>query len=129
MRINALLTVWLLPLLFIGSASAGSRSINSLEQALTDAKAPLVLDVRTQEEFDQGHISGALLIPHNELENHLSALSGHRNIPVVVYCRSGRRAELARDILVNGGFKHVELLDGSFLDWQAAGKPVVAYQD
>lgn len=82
--------------------------------------APLILDVRTPEEFADGHVPGAVLIPHDQLEARIAELGAPREI--VVYCRSGRRSGLAEPILEKSGFR-VHQLEGSWQAWQAAGLP------
>ncbi len=73
------------------------------------------MDVRTQEEYDKGHIMGAQLIPHMELEQRYSELD--KNQSVVVYCHSGRRAALAEALLKQQGFQYVHLLEGHWSAW------------
>ena len=70
-------------------------------------KADLVLDVRRADEFDQGHLNGAVNIPHNQIESRVEEISEYRNKSVVLYCRSGRRASLARTQLLANGFTNV----------------------
>ena len=57
----------------------------------------LVLDVRSQEEFQEGHVPGAINVPHDELASRLSELSGGTQRPVVVYCERGGRAGMAAE--------------------------------
>ncbi len=66
----------------------------------------LVLDVRTPEEFNQGHVPGALLIPVQELKNRLGEIPADR--PVLVVCRTGRRAQAAYDILAEASPRLLE---------------------
>jgi rhodanese-related sulfurtransferase len=80
-----------------------------------------ILDVRTQEEWDDGHIPGATLIPLDELPNRLAEVP--ENIEVVVVCRSGNRSAVARDILLNAGFPSVTSMAGGVNQWKAAGFP------
>jgi rhodanese-related sulfurtransferase len=84
----------------------------------------VVLDVRTGAEFAEGHVPGALNIPHDELEARLGELGADRDREVVVYCRSGRRADLALDLLEKAGFRRLSHLDGDFQGWVAADRPV-----
>jgi phage shock protein E len=84
------------------------------------APAPLILDVRTPEEFAAGHVPSAVLIPHDQLEARIAELGAPRE--VVVYCRSGRRSGLVEPILEKNGFR-VHQLAGSWQAWQAAGLP------
>lgn len=83
--------------------------------------APLVLDVRTPEEYAAGHVPGAVLIPHDQLAGRLSELD--RDRWVLVYCRSGRRADAAQTVLERAGFE-VRQIEGSWQRWEAEGRPV-----
>jgi rhodanese-related sulfurtransferase len=84
----------------------------------------VLLDVRTPEEFAAGHIAGAVNIPHDQLANRAGELPPDRNTEIAVYCRSGRRSTLALDWLGTQGYQRLRHLDGDFLGWQAAGRPV-----
>jgi rhodanese-related sulfurtransferase len=89
----------------------------------TDA-APLLLDVRSREEFAEGHIPGAVNIPYDELPERLEELAGHRDDGIVVYCRTGRRAKIAEATLVEAGFADVRDLAGHMTEWREARRPV-----
>lgn len=82
----------------------------------------LILDVRTPQEWNQGHVPGATLIPLDELESRLSELPQDEEI--VVICRSGNRSATARDILLRAGFPAVTSVAGGFNDWTATGYEV-----
>lgn len=84
----------------------------------------VVLDVRTQSEYDSGHIYGAVLIPHTELETRIGELAGHENHEIIVYCRSGVRSVEASGILDSNGFTKVYNMAGGLLAWRSAGYPV-----
>jgi len=84
----------------------------------------VVLDVRTAQEFAAGHVPGAINISHDELEARLPELEADRDRDVVVYCRSGKRAGLALDMLEKAGFKRLYHLEGDYLGWAAASRPV-----
>ena len=84
-----------------------------------------LLDVRTPDEFAEGHIAGALLVDVNESdfeEKAVAVLDASR--PVAVYCRSGRRSARAASLLTARGYK-VTNLEGGVLAWQDAGKALV----
>lgn len=74
-----------------------------------------LLDVRSQAEYDKGHILEAKLIPHTELEQRYSELDKEK--PVVVYCQSGRRAAIAESLLEEKGFTSIYLLKGHWQAW------------
>jgi rhodanese-related sulfurtransferase len=86
----------------------------------------VVLDVRTAEEFAAGHVPGARNVSHDLLASRLAELDDARQREVVVYCRSGRRSALALETLRAAGFKRLAHLEGDFLGWQAAQRPIEA---
>ncbi|WP_188310303.1 rhodanese-like domain-containing protein [Arenimonas fontis] len=85
------------------------------------ADAPLILDVRSREEYAAGHVPGAINIPHAELAERLPELG--EPAWVLVYCRSGRRADIAERVLAGAGIESRQL-EGHFPRWQAEGRPV-----
>ena len=86
---------------------------------LARAGAPLLLDVRTPEEFAQGHAPGAMLVPLNDLQARLGELAAYKSRGVVTYCEVGGRAGQAAELLRANGFAGVRLLDGSMQRWRA----------
>ena len=76
-----------------------------------------LLDVRTPEEFQRGHIQGATLIPVQVLDEEVSKLQGEKNKRVIVYCQTGNRSVKASRILVDHGFTPLNL-KGGFTAWQ-----------
>lgn len=85
--------------------------------------APLLLDVRSPEEFDAGHVAGAVNIPHDQLAARLAEVEAADRPWVLVYCRSGKRASSAEDVLAQAGVE-VRQIEGSWLRWEAEGRPV-----
>ncbi|MCX6866501.1 MAG: rhodanese-like domain-containing protein [Verrucomicrobia bacterium] len=84
-----------------------------------------VLDVRTTEEFADGHLAKATLIPWTDKDFAVRAAKElDLRKPVLVYCRSGRRSTEAAGALGKLGFSEVRNLAGGILAWQQAGKPV-----
>lgn len=76
----------------------------------------IILDVRTQEEYDEGHIPGAILIPNTEIEDRAEDEMTDKNQLILVYCRSGRRSKLAAEILVELGYTNIREF-GGIIDW------------
>ena len=76
----------------------------------------VVLDVRTQEEFDEKHIPGAILIPDYEIREKAEEILKDKNQLILVYCRSGRRSKNAAEILVELGYKNIKEF-GGIIDW------------
>lgn len=85
----------------------------------------LILDVRSVEEFAAGHVPGALNIPHTEVADRLEEIANLGEVEIVLYCRSGRRAGMAADVLRDAGYERLLHLDGDMLGWQARQLPVV----
>ena len=94
-------------------------------QTLIADQSVQLLDVRSQEEFDEGHIARAILVDVNDtafVEKAMAVLDPQRQ--VAVYCRSGRRSARAASLLAAQGMK-VTNLDGGVIAWQDSGKSLV----
>ena len=76
----------------------------------------VILDTRTQEEYDQGHIPGAVLIPYDEVLQKAETILTDKNQLILVYCRSGRRSKLAANDLVKLGYTNIKEF-GGIIDW------------
>ena len=76
----------------------------------------IILDVRTQEEYDQGHIPGAIQISHEEIAEKAEDVLTDKDQLILVYCRSGRRSKIAAEILVDLGYTNIKEF-GGILDW------------
>lgn len=97
----------------------------TLRRRMASSAPPLVLDVRTVQEYDAGHIPGALHVPHTEVRDRLDAVraaGGGRS--VVVYCMKGPRARVAEKALAAGGLTRIAHLNGGFIGWKKAGNRV-----
>ncbi|WP_406666307.1 rhodanese-like domain-containing protein [Gallaecimonas sp. GXIMD1310] len=90
-------------------------------QAMTPK--PLVIDLRAPTAYAEGHIPGAINIPDTEILKRLGKLEQYRHRPVVVYCRTGRRAALVINTLESRGFSQVHHLQGDWQGWQEAKQP------
>ena len=84
----------------------------------------LLLDVRSEEEYREGHIPGAINIPHDDIVSYLASIDDYKDKPVIVYCRSGRRAKLAMKELESRQFNNVRHLEGDMLGWNETDLPV-----
>ena len=76
----------------------------------------IILDVRTQEEYDQGHIPGAIVISHEEIAEKAEDVLTDKDQLILVYCRSGRRSKLAAEALVELGYTNIKEF-GGIIDW------------
>ena len=76
----------------------------------------IILDTREQDEFDEGHIAGAILIPYTEIENKAKEMLPDKDKLILVYCRSGRRSKIAAESLAKLGYTNVKEF-GGIIDW------------
>ena len=76
----------------------------------------IILDTREQDEFDEGHIPGAILIPYTEIENKAEEMLPDKDAQILVYCRSGRRSKIASESLSKLGYTNVKEF-GGIIDW------------
>jgi phage shock protein E len=90
--------------------------------ALREQPDVMILDVREQDEWDAGHIPGAVFMPMGEVPNRLSEIPTDKT--VIVQCRSGNRSSQVTDFLVKQGFTNVHNMSGGINAWQSAGLPV-----
>ena len=86
------------------------------KQIMDSEEGYIILDVRTQEEYDQGHIPGAILIPHTEIEARAEEVLTDKDQLILVYCRSGRRSKIAAEALVELGYTNIKEF-GGIIDW------------
>ena len=91
------------------------------QQFLEPAAGHLLLDVRTPEEFNSGHIPGAVNISVESLSSRLSEVPDDQ--PIVVYCRSGNRSATASQILADAGYSEVYDM-GGIITWVDQGRPI-----
>ena len=76
----------------------------------------IILDTRTQEEYDTGHIPGAIVLPYDEVLEKAEGILTDKDQLILVYCRSGRRSKLAADDLVKLGYTNIREF-GGIIDW------------
>jgi rhodanese-related sulfurtransferase len=113
---HALIIIFVVILSACGIGSEGYRNVTTEEaKQLIDNNEVVVLDVRTPEEYQDGHIPNAILIPLQELENKLNDLD--KEEPYLVVCRSGNRSAQASEILTSNSFANIYNMAGGMNDW------------
>ena len=86
-------------------------------KAIMDSEADcIILDVREQDEYDEGHIPGAIVISHDEILEKAESVLTDKNQLILVYCRSGRRSKIAAEALVDLDYTNIKEF-GGILDW------------
>lgn len=86
------------------------------KQIMDSEEGYIILDVRTQEEYDQGHIPGAIVISHEEIAEKAEEVLTDKEQLILVYCRSGRRSKIAAEALVELGYTNIKEF-GGIIDW------------
>ena len=86
------------------------------KQIMDTEEGYVILDVRTKEEYDQGHIPGAIVISHEEIAEKAEEVLTDKDQLILVYCRSGRRSKLAAEALVELGYTNIKEF-GGIIDW------------
>jgi len=84
----------------------------------------VVLDVREPDEYQRGHLPGAISIPRGVIEGQAPQLLRDPGAEIVVYCASGMRSALAADTLQQMGYGNLHSMAGGFRDWSQIGGPV-----
>ena len=111
-----------LPFGCVGCSDGGSATyeqINGAEaKALMDSESGyIIIDARTQSEYDDEHIPGAILIPEYEIADRAEKELPDKDQLILVYCRSGRRSKIAAEELVKLGYTNVKEF-GGIIDWE-----------
>ena len=86
------------------------------KQIMDSEEGYIILDTRTQAEYDEGHIPGAIVISHDEITEKAEEVLTDKNQLILVYCRSGRRSKLAAEALVKLGYTNIKEF-GGIIDW------------
>ncbi len=95
--------------------------VRELQQARNDGQKPVLIDVREQDEVEQGIIPGAIHIPRGYLELRVEERVRNHDAPIVAYCAGGTRSALAAETLQQLGYTNVASLKGGFGAWKEAG--------
>ena len=121
-RFLLMLLTLALPLGCVGCSDGGSATYDQISGAeakvLMDSESGyIIIDARTQSEYDEGHIPGAILIPEYEIADRAEKELHDKNQLILVYCRSGRRSKIAAEELVKLGYTNVKEF-GGIIDWE-----------
>jgi molybdopterin/thiamine biosynthesis adenylyltransferase/rhodanese-related sulfurtransferase len=93
------------------------------QELLAAESRPLLVDVREQDEWSEGHIPGAVHVPRGFLESRIEGAAPDRAAPVIVYCAGGARSAFAAKSLEELGYENVVSLAGGFTEWKRNGFP------
>ena len=123
MKKLAILLLAVMLLTACGQAMENDREAMYVNITAQEAKAIMdteqgyvILDTRTREEYDQGHIPGAIVISHDEITEKAGDVLTDKDQLILVYCRSGRRSKIAAEVLVELGYTNIKEF-GGIIDW------------
>ena len=106
----------------LNSISAELWTVSKLNESISKLDHELVLlDVRTQAEYDSGHILNEINISHEQILEDSELLAEYKDSQMVVFCRSGVRAGKVIQLLESIGFEDIIDIDGDMLAWSEAG--------
>ena len=121
-RFLIMLLTFALPFGCVGCSNGGSATYEQISgaeaKALMDSESGyIIIDARTQSEYDEGHIPGAILIPEYEIADRAEKELPDKDKLILVYCRSGRRSKIAAEELVKLGYTNIKEF-GGIIDWE-----------
>ena len=125
--VGALLVIlFLLINSYVGGVVRGVNSVSPAEAVkMINHDNALVLDVREDSEYQDGHIINAMHVPLSQLNDKQAELDKHKNRPIIAACRSGHRSGQACTTLKKAGFENVYNLSGGIMGWKNANLPLV----
>ena len=115
--------------MFFSCGLNGNSSINQMNSDelldFIEINNAILVDVRTQDEYNSGYIENSLNIDYlsNDFSENIEKLD--KNIPIILYCRSGKRSSMSANKLSKLGFKEIYNLDGGILKWIEIGNSVI----
>lgn len=107
-----------------GASDPGSITARELLERIEAGDAPIVLDVRTPQEYRAGHVPGAYHLEDRQVPYRIEELRQLTDRELVVYCEVGPRARWVESYLRQEGFSNVRHLLGDFSGWRRSGKPI-----
>jgi rhodanese-related sulfurtransferase len=111
---------------FVGEKLRGYSSVSPTQSTLMiNREDALILDVRENNEYSEGHIINSVHIPLSNLKTRLSDIEKHKTQKVIVACRSGHRSSQACVTLKKAGFEQVFNLSGGVMAWGSANLPLI----
>ena len=111
--------------LLVRAFISGVKSVAPMEAVgLMNHENAVIVDVRSDKEYADGHIANSLNIPQGLLSDRLAELADFKETPIIVACKSGSRSGMASSVLIKQGFQNVRNLGGGILAWSNANLPL-----
>lgn len=106
------------------SSKAGMLSVKQVQDKIEKKDKITLLDVRTQDEFKNGHLTNSILLPLDDVAKKAESVLKDKNAEIIVYCLTGGRSKKAVEILLSKGYTNVIDMQGGITAWQDAGYSV-----
>ena len=106
---------------FVSEENYKNINVDLAKELIENRTELFILDVRTNSEFEEGHIASAYLIPHIEITDRKDELPDNFSQLILVYCKSGTRSAIANNTLVSLFYTHIYNMAGGFTAWKNAG--------
>jgi rhodanese-related sulfurtransferase len=114
----------MISLAIIGAGCAASLTREELLEKMSSGANLLIVDVRSQAEYDRDHLPGAVHIPFYAIRSGLGEIGQAKNDPLVLYCEHGPRASIAALTLSLSGYKSIYSLEGHMKGWRKSAFPI-----
>ena len=129
-RILRALLMTVFPFVCVTDARSTARGYEEIDGEMANAlmeseSGYILLDTRTQAEYDERHIEGAIMIPEYEIAARAQSELPDKNQLILIYCRSGRRSKIAAQVLVMLGYTNIKEF-GGIIDWKYESKIVTS---
>lgn len=97
----------------------------SIKRAMDNRENFVILDVRTRDEYQEGHIKGSILLPVDEVKEKVTKILSDKDQKLYIYCRSGGRSAKAASEMKKLGYTNVHNMQGGMMAWENKGFPIV----
>ena len=118
--VAVVIVLWL-AMRMMSSKSCAEVSQETVLKYLEEDRDMCILDVRSQREYEQGHVPKAIHMDYQTISTHVEELEPHRRKDLIVYCAHGMRARMAIGVLQRAGFTRIYHLEGDMVEWNRAG--------
>ena len=99
--------------------------VKSVNEEFQGETSSVMIDVRSPEEFNGGHVEKSVNLPLEQVEQGIESIVPDKNAQIYVFCRSGGRSSMAQAILADKGYINVKNITGGILEWKDQGLPLV----
>ncbi|RBO84688.1 rhodanese-related sulfurtransferase [Marinomonas aquiplantarum] len=115
----------LITLIFVEQKGGAQGITPAAATTLMNNEEAVVVDIRTEKEFNAGHITGAISIPATKMKDNLHRLEKHKDAPIILVCKSGITAGPSAKDLKKQGYSKVYKMQGGIAEWQSSNLPLV----